>query len=510
MRTTQTSQSPSDTKLLSTIPWHLKYYHQINNFSLKYLGKYWISQHIGAPYPRVIPHFAKNLKKSFYRITAEQGEGVSAFFNKTGVAEFAMRHQGICTFRIGRQLCLYQGNNRPLFNDISLCPSTLPAKKICGNFMGTYPYNDPVRKQKRQPILQVLTTVKSLQHLQPFAQKYALNFIENSLNQALNLEDFCINIVAYIDSYLPGVIDVSHRPLTSYLASSEYGAMMSDFLKFSQEALEGKSNGHLAKKHSRLITDLVRSIITDNFEAIAAASESNLFKQYCKIFQTDFTQKNIANLPDSCLKELAMIIITLFETSALSLYWLICYIEENSDIKQKVIAEANNPLNLQQSSYIELIIMENLRLAGANPTAASRQVTKQTQIQYCGVNITIPKGIMLWLDRRTANQDISVFPCPHKFSTENVSAILKSDNESFFSVLGNKRYEINSFSMVNTFSNPRKCPGRFFSIMIQSSIIRAIYGNYKICCQETDCSNLRKYSFMPKPDNNATISLTKH
>ena len=179
-------------------------------------------------------------------------------------------------------------------------------------------------------------------------------------------------------------------------------------------------------------------------------------------------------------------------------------------LNKKWIAEASNPLNLQESSYIELTIMENLRLAGANPTAASRQVIKKTTIQYRGVNVTIPKGIMVWLDRRAANQDISVFPCPYKFSTDNVESILKSDNESFFSVLGNKRYEINSFSMVNTFGNPRKCPGRFFSIMMQSSIIREIYGNYNICCKETACSDLRRYSFMPKPDNHATINLTKH
>lgn len=510
MTNIQTNKCPGDKHLLSTMPWHLKYYHSANFFGLKYLGKFWVFQYMGAPYPGVIPHFSKNLKKIFYRITSEQGEDVSAFFNKTGVAEFAMRYEGICTFRIGRQLCLYQGNNIPLFNDISLCPSTLPAKKICGNFMGTYPYNDPIRKQKRQPLLQVLGTVKSLQYLQPFAQKYTHNFIEHLLGQTLNLENFCINIVAYIDSYLPGVIDVTQKPLTDYLASPKYSGVMKDFLKFAQEALEGKLSRRLEKRRTQLVSDLIRSIITDNFESIFAAPESNIFKQYFKIFQIDFNKDSIADLPESCLKELAMIIMTLFETSALSLYWLICYVEEIPGVKQKVIAEASSKLNLQESSYIELVIMENLRLAGANPTAASRQVIENTTIQYCGLNIPIRKGTMVWLDRRAANHDISVFPCPYKFSTNNVESILKSDNESFFSVLGNKRYEINSFSMLNTFGNPRKCPGRFFSIMVQSSIIREIYGNYNICCKETACSDLRKYSFMPKPDNHATISLTKH
>lgn len=265
------------------MPQYLKCYHQINTFALKYLGKFWVFQYMGAPYPGVIPHFSKNLKKSFYRITAEQGEDISAFFNKTGVTKFAMRYEGICTFRIGNQLCLYQGNNAPLFNDISLCPSTLPAKKICGNFMGTYAYNDPARKEKKQPLLQVLGTVKSLQYLQPFTHKYTHNFIEDSLGQTLNLENFCINIVAHIDSYLPGVLDVNQKPLTSYLASAEYGVMMRDFLKFAQEALEGKLSKHLEKTRAQLLPNLIRSIIKDNFESISAASERNIFKQYFKI-----------------------------------------------------------------------------------------------------------------------------------------------------------------------------------------------------------------------------------
>ena len=490
-----------DEVLSSVIPWHLKYYHSANALSLKYLGRFWIFQYIGAPYPGVIPHFSKNLKKSFYRITYEQGEGVSTFFNRTGITAFAMCHEGVCTFRIGRKLCLYQGKNVQLFDDVSLSPLTLSAKKIHDDFLDSYPYSDRIKRHNKQPLLQLLATAKSLQYLQPFVQKYGHNFIENSLDQTVALEDFYINIIAYIDSYLPGVIDVTQRPLNSYLASSE-SDVMKGFLKFFQKTLEDK--------RSQLIPDLIRGVISDNFESILAAPESNIVKQYFKIFQIQFNKDSILDLPQALLKELAVIIVTLFETSALSLYWLICYIEKNSVVKQKVIAEAAKPLNLQETSYIELIIMENLRLVGANPTPMSRQVIKKTTIKYHGFNVPIQKGTMVWLNRRAANHDISVFPSPYRFSKNNVRSIFTSDDESFFSVFGNKHDDINSFSMVNAFGNPRKCPGRCFSIMVQSSIIREIYANYNICCEETACSGLRKYSFMAKPDNQATISLTKH
>ena len=91
--------------------------------------------------------------------------------------------------------------------------------------------------------------------------------------------------------------------------------------------------------HAQLVSNLIRSIITDNFEFISAAPESNIFKQYFKIFQIDFNKDGIADLPESCLKELAVIIDALVDylkPAALSLYWLICYIEENLDVKQKV------------------------------------------------------------------------------------------------------------------------------------------------------------------------------
>lgn len=457
--------------------------------------------------PETVPHFSNNLQDSFDHITYQKGEDVSAFFDQTGITAFAARHEGICTFYIGEQLCLYQGNNVPLFDDLSLCPSTLPIKKIYGNFMGTYPYNDEIRKQKKLPVLQVLGTVKSLRYLQPFAQNYVREFLEKTLDKKLNLENFCTRMLTYIDSHLPGVLDLKQKPLTVYFDSDKYHVIIKDFLQIAHDALSKINEDSLA--FAGQITDLVSTIIQENVQSIIDAPERNIFKQYFKIFNIDFNKNSAASLPEDLLKEFAVIIMTIFETTSLSLYWLICYIEENPEIKQRIIAEASQAFSFKESSYIERIIMENLRLAGANPTALSRQVIQDTTIKYHGVDVLVRKGTMLWLDRRKANQDSTVFPCPHQFSENNITAILKSDQESFFSLLGNKRYEINSFSMVNTFGNPRKCPGRFFSVMVQSTIIREIYGSYHIHAEDTCVDSLRKYSVNPKPDNHAKITLTR-
>jgi len=459
------------------------------------------------PCPGVIPHFSKDLQQSFYDITYKKGEDVSTFFDQAGITAFAATHEGICTFYIGEQLCLYQGNNEPLFDDLSLCPSTLPIKKIYGNFMGTYPYDDEIRRQKKLPVLQVLGTVKSLQRLQPFVQHHAREFLEKTLNQKLNLEDFCTRMLTYIDSHLPGILDLKQKPLTGYFDSDKYHVIIKNFLQIAHDALSKMNKDSLV--FASHITDLVRTIIQENAQSIIDAPESNIFKQYFKIFNIDFHKDSASNLPEDLLKELAVIIMTIFETTSLSLYWLICYIEENPKVKQRIIAEASQAFSFKESSYIERIIMENLRLAGANPTALSRQIIQDTTIKYRGVDVPIEKGTMLWLDRRKANQDSTVFPCPHQFSENNITAILKSDQESFFSVFGNKRYEINSFSMVNTFGNPRKCPGRFFSVMVQSTLIREIYGSYYIHAEDTFVDRLRKHSVNPKPDNHARIMLTR-
>ena len=115
---------------------------------------------------------------------------------------------------------------------------------------------------------------------------------------------------------------------------------------------------------------------------------------------------------------------------------------------------------------------------------------------------------MLWLDRRNANKDYDLFPDAQKFNPQNIQSIMKSDDESISSIMSKNRYELNSFSMVNTNNNPRKCPARVFSVYIQSLIIRLLYNNYRVTLTNNN-NELKDFCAMPKQSSPGTIKIRK-
>jgi hypothetical protein len=481
-------------------------YNLINSFFLKKLKKYWLFQYIGPIYPGIVAHFNKNLSKNFKIETIEKGEAASIFFDKIGLKDFASKNGGICTFKLGKKLALYQTTNLPLIKDTCLSPSTGPNKKLFGNFMGTYASDNLIRQKKRGIIIKKLSNIEYLKKIKPYAKKYAAIFLENSLDKELSLESFTMDIVSYVDSYLPGILDVTNKPLTGYLQSSEDGKVMRDFFELASDVISKLDYSALSLADS--IGPVIKKLIKDNYETIKNADESNIIRQFFSLENISFDRHIIDSLPSSFLKELGTIIIALYDTTSLSLYWLICFIENNPAVKQRVRAETRNEFDFDTLSYIELVIIESIRLAGNNPTALWREVKIPTDVYLRNNKIHLREGMMLWLDRRASNQDNNIFPKAENFDTDNITSILKKENESIFSLLSHNRYEINSFSMVNTFNNPRKCPGRYFSILIQSCLLREIYSNYKVISKNTDVK-LRKHCSMPRPDNAAKIIIHK-
>jgi cytochrome P450 len=484
------------------ISWFAKLYNTINLFFLRSLGKFWVFQYLGPIYPGIVSHFNNDISESFYKETILNGESTSSFFDKIGLRSFASRNGGLCTFKLGNRLALYQVTNVPLVKDSYLSPSTGPNQKLFGNFMGTYQCDDPIRKKKRQILVKKLSNVEYILKLKPFIQKYANEFLKNSLNRELSLESFAMEIVSYVDSYLPGILDVTNRPLTSFLCSHEYGKVMRDFFELASDVISKLDVK--AFQLAQSIAPVIRNLIKDNFKSIKAADETNIIKQYFCLENISFNEKNLDSLSDDFLKELGTIIVALYDTTSLSLYWLMCYIEDNHVIKQKIIQEANNEFDINKISFIELAIIEGIRLAGNNPTALWREVKIPTEIAFRDTKIHLRKGMMLWLDRRAANQDENIFPQAKTFNPNNIKSIFEKEKESIFSILNHNRYEINSFSMVNTLNNPRKCPGRYFSIFVQSCLIREIYGHYQVNSKDIDIK-LRKHCSMPRPDNQAKV-----
>jgi len=458
-------------------------------------------------FPGAVAHFKYDIAKEFHDFTLKEGEAASTYFEKSGIRNLALNNDGICTFSMDGKPVVYQVTNVPLVDDLCLSPSVGAHQDLFGEFMGTYPSDSLIRKKKRKPLLKKLANANSLKKMKPFIQKYARDYLTTQEDTEHNLEDFSLRLVTYVDSFLPGIIDVRNKPLTSYLASSEYREIMRDFFKFAADAISNLDKNALNLVQS--IVPFVRNLIYENFESISKSPDSNIIKQYLALEGHILSKDAVLKLPDCLLKQLGTIIVSLYETTSLSLYWLICFIENNPKIKEKIIYESRaGEFSLKKISYIEFVVLEAIRLGGSNPTVFWRETIVPTDIYIKNTKIHVEKGTLFCLDRRNANQDKNIFACPHFFEPDNIQSLLKGRDKTLFSLLSHDRYEVNSFSMVNTFDNPRKCPGRFFSIFEQSCLIREIYSRYEVNTRGVSVDKLRKYCSMARPDNAAKIRIS--
>ena len=489
---------------------------KINYLGMRYLGRFWILQYFGSSYPGVLAHFSRGKlidklwwgqKRQFHRTTVLEGKSASTYFLESGINKFAKQNGGICTFRMGFTLAIYQNTNVAIIKDEWLAPSTDQNKNLFGNFMGTLPIESKIRKSKRAAIestLGSMSFMKSIEGEIIYNIELLLNKYDGS---PLSLEKFCREVVADIDSLATGILDFKIKPLSYYFNSEEFSNITSEFFDIASDVIS-----KLDKKASQkfdTISPFVKTILKDNFISINSAPDTNIIKRYFKIWKLPLTLNIIDTLPDDCLKELGTIIVAIYDTTSLSLSWAISYIEQNPMIKENIINDAKNKQDSKKLSYIDLTIFEAIRLGGSNPTALWRKVVIPFELQIGEHKIMVLPGTMMWLDRRSANQDSKLFVNPKEFNPKNIESIMNSKNENISSLLTKNRYEINSFSMINTENNPRKCPARVFSVYVQSLIIRLLYDDYTLKLKNND-THLKNFCAMPKQSSSGIIELNKN
>lgn len=497
-------------RALPAKPWSLL--NQINYLGMKYFGKWWVFQYVGSIYPGVIAHFSDGTfldrllygqKKSLDEAVVIKRKTAYEYFEASGINEFAKKNGGICTFRLGTIQSIYQTTNFPIANDKWLEPSQDRSTRIFGDFVGTLPLDSKARKMKRAVMESALGNWPFISSL----EKEFISNIERILvkyeQKEICLERFCQEIVADNGSLVSGIFDFKVKPLSYYFV--EFKDVTLDFFELAAGLISGIDKD--ADEKFATMGLFVKAVLKDNYSSINSAQESNIIKRYFQFWKLPFTLQSIDELDNDYLRELATVMVLIFESISLSLSWVISYIEHNSSIKERIIEEAQRS-NHKEFPYIDSVILEAIRLGGSNPTVLSRRVAQKFELQVGANKIVVLPGTLLWLNRRDANQDSAVFHNPTQFDPNNIKNIMRSKHEDVKSIVSKNRYEINSFNAINTEDSSRKCPARLYTIYTQSLIIRMLYSTYRVDLKNND-PELNPHSPMPKPSSFGTIQINK-
>ncbi|PQQ37868.1 hypothetical protein C6H68_10690 [Photorhabdus luminescens] len=180
---------------------------------------------------------------------------------------------------------------------------------------------------------------------------------------------------------------------------------------------------HSSIHDADLIVNMTREILKDNFDSISLAPRTNIIKSHFSILGYEFTIENIMKLTSSELKGLGTIIIASYDTTSLSFIWLLLYFSGNEEHISKFKESIEKDEGILELAI--LYVLEAIRLGGSNPTALWRRVKDTFSLRLGEHDIIIPKGTMIWLDRRQANRDSDIYPEPNNFSIINIKSILK-------------------------------------------------------------------------------------
>lgn len=423
------------------------------------------------------------------------GLSASEYFVRSGISQLATNNGGICAFRLAGRAALYQNTNLPLVDEHCLEPSLAPNAAMFGRFMGTLEVGDPERERKRAAIETELGTLRFFDSREGEIRRILIHESAKLAQERHDTKQLAFHLTATLVSRIPGLLDFHSLSVAELMQEAQYrGAVGVFFETASQVISAGRSSNDDPKGN---MVAFVQALLRGNIDDLNAAEKCNLVVDFFSA--RPLTEAHIANLDVDGGAELATIIIATYDTTALSLLWLLTFIceDEQSYLDMCEIARSSVAAN-KRLAELDLYVLEAIRLGGSNPTALWRRSSRDFELHNNGRVVHVPKGTQVWLDRRNANCSSSIFPHPERFSVSNIRCLSNRQNESVASLISRGRYEINSFSMINTRRNPRKCPGRLFSIRLISIIMDELLRLFEVRTSGA-CSSLKEFSVMPQP-----------
>ena len=407
---------------------------------------------------------------------------------------------------MNKSLCIYQNTNTPLFIDEQLTPSTEPNHQLFGSFMGNFPINHPARKLKRKIIERIAGSKIFLESRIPEFKKLARDAVSCYKNKVYSTHKFSLLVTSYVVSRITGFLDFHDVPIDTLIYNDSYGDIPTDYFEIASKIISHQSYS-LAESEIEIF---IRTLLLNNFKSIQNSPKINIVKNYFNQWGIEFSRDSIKRLELDHILELGTIIIAMYDTSSLSLTWLLVYLESRVEIKEKLIKEVQQNKKEQEQKQelfdsLMMAVLEAIRLGGANPTALWRKTCTSVTIAVGNEKYEIPEGTFVWLDRFKANRNSIVFSNANEFDLKNICDLIDSFNKPLLSLLARSRYQVNSFSMINTVRNPRKCPGRLFSVFLQSSLLEILLDEeYNV--YEYDLS-LKPFKAMPMPKKDGKIKI---
>lgn len=445
----------------------------LNAAGLNWFGAFWLPQYYFGLAPFVLAQ-------------------APLFANMKQVSDLAEANEGVCSFFDWQtySMAIMQAKNKSFVPDELLAPLTAAGGEIYGRrWIGTVNSLDPQRLQTRKAIEMTLDNQNLAKSSASQLIEHTKHYLQTNIIVGVDLQDYCYQLIGYIDSMTKGIFDLTDKPINEFLKTDPF---LQDFVKNAAFTIQRGDPKYLeAFLENNNIIDLARRILKANKSSLNASAESNLFKRYIHSFRemTEFTDEAIDTIPDEDIKGVGAMIANAFDTSAATLLWIICRIEDDPQLKEQVLTDVSMESRVHgELSTIDLVVLESMRFDSIVPSPLFRTMETAGHGQFDnGRAFFLPVGTRVYQDRHRANCDTGLFKNPNEFDIENIRGLAnKKGFKAVFDFFGNQRQEINTFSGVNTRApkgdavNPTVCPARHWVSHLLTQITREIYKNCEV------------------------------